>query len=114
MESIYRLERFHHAKTVVRAMDTIMLSQSCEPRFVDTEVIPPFDGSPEDIWVWFIVDRSDEIPGFQENCFEDSMVLLKQELRLLGFPENALETLRGNVTSREDIQNAGGRFAYFH
>jgi hypothetical protein len=81
--------------------------------FVDWEVIPPFDGSPQGIFVWFICDTIAAKLRFRERAAAN----MTERLRALavegGFPSEAATTLRSDVTSAEEIKAGGGRFFFF-
>lgn len=86
--------------------------ECCVP-FVDCEIIPPFDGSPDDIFVWFICDTI----LLRERFRADALSAATERLRIMaveaGFPLSSAETLRSDVTSKEDIEKGGGRFYFF-
>ena len=78
--------------------------------FVDQEVIPNFDGSPEGIFAWFICEHFSAREKFDLQAATDA---LKHKLRDAQFPQSALETLRTGVTSQTEIEAGGGRFHFF-
>ena len=79
-------------------------------RFVDQEVIPNFDGTPNDISAWFICEHYDPRERFNLQAATEA---LKNKLRDAGFPQNAVETLQTRATSQTEIQAGGGRFYFF-
>ena len=81
--------------------------------FVDCEVIPPLDGSAEDMFIWFIVEDRTDVPGFREQGLEFTTTQLREALLRRGYPSDALVSLRSDVTSMDDINAGGGRFYYF-
>lgn len=83
------------------------------PGIVDAEVIPPFDGSPDGIFVWFICTTRAEVAPFRANALTSSTSKLREALLSAGFPAAAVSSVRTDVTSLEDIEAGGGRFAYF-
>jgi hypothetical protein len=81
--------------------------------FVDVEVIPPFDGSPDGISVWFICARRVQTPSFRTDSLAIATTELRKALLSAGLPATGAASLRTAVTSLEDIEAGGGRFAYF-
>ncbi len=79
-------------------------------RFVDEEVIPNFDGTPNGISAWFICEHYYARERFDVQAATEA---LKSKLRAAGFPQDAVETLRTRVTSQTEIQAGGGRFHFF-
>jgi hypothetical protein len=79
---------------------------------VDVEVIPNFSGAADRIAAWLIFEsmaeasaakaRSDEIQTFARGL-----------LAAAGFPIAALGSFATYVTSKPEIDAAGGRFAFF-
>jgi len=78
--------------------------------FVDQEVIPNFDGTPNDISAWFICEHYYARERFDLQAATEA---LKNKLRETGFPQDALETLQTRMTSQTEIQAGGGRFYFF-
>lgn len=78
--------------------------------FVDQEVMPNLDGSPEGIFAWFICEHFYAKEEFDLQAATDA---LKNKLRDAEFPQQALETLRTGVTSQTEIEDGGGRFHFF-
>jgi hypothetical protein len=98
--------------TLVVATMTPALFADLGHAVVDREVIPPFDGRPDDIAVHLVVATRAEadaaradLPRLAERA--------KAGLRDAGFPVAALATLAVLVTSYEEIEDGGGRFYYF-
>lgn len=81
--------------------------------YVDWEVIPNFDGSPEDMFVWFICDKKTNKDNFKKIGLPIATEKLKKLMTNAGFPESAVNTLRTDVTSLEDISDGGGKFYFF-
>lgn len=98
---------------VVDCLKSFQEQQDLSIRFVDFEVMPHFDGSAEDMWVWFICARSAETSPFREDCLEQATDELRKRLLQREFPESAAPSLGTDVTSSEEIEAGGGRFAYF-
>ena len=98
---------------VVDCLKYCQEQQDFPVRFVDFEVIPPFDGSADDISVWFICADSAETALFRKHCLEAATNELRQRLLRREFPKSAAASLGCDVTSLEEIEEGGGRFAYF-
>jgi hypothetical protein len=106
-------DHWRWGKTVVACLEIVRENNSLPVGLVDFEVIPPFDGSADGIFVWLIVNSSTEVAAFRESCIEAATDYLRRELVLTEFPESAVSTLQFDVTSLEDIFAGGGRFSYF-
>jgi len=78
--------------------------------FVDEEVIPNFDGDPNELAAWFICEHDSAKERFD---LQTSTEALKSKMRGAGFPQPAVETLWTGVTSQTEIQAHGGRFYFF-
>jgi hypothetical protein len=81
---------------------------------VDVEVIPPFDGSPEDMWVWLIFATPEMAASASEP--DTSSILEERARELLAareYPADALPSLRLRYTSSPEIEAGGGRFYFF-
>jgi hypothetical protein len=81
--------------------------------YIDCEVIPPLDGSPDRVFVWFIVQRKSLVDRFRAQALVFATRRLRELLVSRGFPPQAADTLRTDVTSQEAIDAGGGRFYYF-
>ena len=86
-----------------------------EPPVASTFHLGPFSGEPSDFSVWFIFATTEE----GDSPAGTASVRRAQELTIAalaasGYPAEALETFRFYVTSREEIDKAGGEFAFFH
>jgi hypothetical protein len=105
-------EDFHWGKLVVSCLRSQRETQVEAPAFVDFEVLPHFDGRPDDMFVWFFCALRTEVAPFRARLVRVTQdlreVLLKRD-----FPAQAAATLKIDVTSMEDIEAGGGRFAYF-
>lgn len=104
-------EHFHYGLLVGATM-AYELFADLGHTVVDREVIPPFDGRPDDISVFLIVATRAEadvaradLPRLGERATAG--------LRDAGFPVAALDTLEVLATSHEEIEDGGGRFFYF-
>ena len=81
--------------------------------FIDHEVIPNFDGTPDEIEVWFICTTKRDSDRFREECLVAATDALKAELTVREFPHQGIITLTTNCVSNEEIEAGGGRFYYF-
>jgi len=78
--------------------------------FVDQEVIPNLDGSPNEISAWFICEDYSTKERFD---LEAASNALRDKLRIAEFPSSGIATLQTAVTSESEIQAGGGRFYFF-
>jgi hypothetical protein len=81
---------------------------------VDVEVIPPFDASPADMWIWLIFETP-EMAASAGESYTSAMLAerAKEVLVNRGYPANALSSLRLRYTSVPEIEAGGGRFSFF-
>jgi hypothetical protein len=82
------------------------------PSLIDREVIPGFDGSPDEMAVWLICQNAAEVPKLQPQR-ETLRRALVERMRAHNFPEMACQTVWLGFVSREEIDHGGGRFQYF-
>jgi len=78
--------------------------------FVDQEVMPNFDGTPNEMSAWFICEHYAARERFDAESANSAMNV---KLQNAGFPQDGIETLRTRVTSQTEIQAGGGRFYFF-
>lgn len=78
--------------------------------FVDQEVLPNFNGTPDAMSVWFICEHHAAKERFDLQAATNA---LRKKLRDTDFPPHAIETLRTLVTSETEIAATGGRFHFF-
>jgi hypothetical protein len=78
--------------------------------FVDQEVIPNLDGSPNGISAWFICEHRSARERFD---VEAARKALSDKLRVADFPRSGVETLQTAVTSQAEVQAGAGRFYFF-
>ena len=81
--------------------------------FTDYEVIPPFDGLPDNMFIWFICTTRSEAERFRRISLDAATARLKKDLIERGFPSAALDSLQSDCVSTEEIDAGGGRFYYF-
>ena len=79
---------------------------------VDHEVVASNAGSPEDICVWLICRSKDEKQLFSDTEHSRFASELRRKLLQSGFPESVLASLSTQVTSREEVETAGGRISF--
>jgi hypothetical protein len=79
---------------------------------VDVEVIPNFSGHPERMEAWLIFGITEDSSWAEDNAsaFRDRAI---SRLRDAGFPEAALPSFALRFTSVAEIEQRGGRFAFF-
>jgi hypothetical protein len=104
---------FRWGTLIVASVRRLRDSGACAVPFVDFEVIPPLDGSPDGIFVWFICEHA-----VSKDLFNATELLnVTRRLKVIavgdGFPKAAAETLRSAVTSKPEIEQGGGRFNFF-
>ena len=77
------------------------------------EVIPHFDGRPDDMFVWLICSTKEAKALFSTETSILAAHLLSEEMTRCGFPQSAVHTLKMGVTSQPEIEEGGGRFYFF-
>ena len=83
-----------------------------DPPIVDREVIPPFCGKPDDMFIWLICEHHDDVSRMSDDA--DALAsLLRSRMTSRGFPESAVDTVGVSFTSLQDIEAGGGRFYFF-
>src|SRR5262249_17981662 len=104
---------FKWGMLIVSCADRLRVSGFCAVPFVDKEVIPPFDGSPHGIFVWFICETISQKDEFRMEELSSATRRLKAMAIENGFPVAAAETIQTDVTSLVEIERGGGRFYFF-
>ena len=111
MASVAGINHFRFGRLVAEALTAEAFKDSGH-RVVDREVIPPFDGSPEDMWVCLISSTAEEAQAAREEA-----PALEERARAVlatrGYPAEALPSFRLYFTSVPEIEAGGGRFYYF-
>jgi hypothetical protein len=79
---------------------------------VDHEVLAPNAGSPDDICVWLICRSKEEKQLFSDTEHSRFASELRRQLLRAGFPETAVASISTRVTSREEVEAAGGRVSF--
>jgi hypothetical protein len=78
----------------------------------DVEVIPHFDGGPEDMFAWLIFSKREEAEAAK---LASAQLELRARALLAegGFPTDALPSFGLGYTSEPEIEQGGGSFSYF-
>lgn len=63
-------DHWRWAMTVVACLESLRENLKLPISFVDFEVMPPFNGSADGIFVWLIVKHANEVTFFHEKCLE--------------------------------------------
>jgi hypothetical protein len=105
--------RWRWGNALVAILGKLKGSATFAPGYRDFEVIPPLDGSPGGIAVWFICDTRSARDQFRECSLSSARVEVIHEMEKSGFSAEAASSLWCDVTSQEDIEIGGGRFAFF-
>lgn len=98
---------------MLQCVAEVKASQRASCAFVDEEVMPHFDGRPDDIFVWLICRTRTEKEAFRKSELTRTTNALKESMGRAGFPDYAVASLSTDVTSTEDIEDGGGRFSFF-
>ena len=104
--------RFQYAELVLDTLKHIGAFGDLISQPVDVEVIPNFDGRAERLQAWLIFASPEEALDANEK----SGAVLSRATDLLasaGFPPDALGSFVLRHTSTQEIEQGGGRFAYF-
>jgi hypothetical protein len=79
---------------------------------VDSEVIPHFDGRPDDMEAWLIFATVEEASAAAERS-DQVRTAIADGLVRAGFPADAAASFRVLFTSTPEIEAGGGRFYFF-
>lgn len=80
----------------------------------DVEVIPHFDGRPDDMVAWLIFRTRDEAQTAKAPSATKLLDARAHDLLAArGFPSDALASFRLGFTSQPEIDEGGGRFCFF-
>ncbi|HEX5824898.1 MAG TPA: hypothetical protein VFY18_10615 [Candidatus Limnocylindrales bacterium] len=104
-------EKFGHALVVLSALQRIDAFADLKVP-ADVEVIPNFGGDPDNIEAWLIFQVSSDASWAEahESLFRGRALSLLTDA---GFPGAALESFVLRFTSTTEIEEGGGRFAFF-
>ena len=99
---------------VGNAMKTLLPRiQSKYPWIVGHYYIGSFDGSPDDMWVYFSHDtREHRITLLTDAVQADVRAMTLDGLRCEGYPERSFASLKIEWPTKEEIDKAGGWYNY--
>ena len=86
-------DHFHWGETLTACFDDVREAFAVRsPPIVDVEVIPHFDGRPDDMFIWFICRRAAEVSSAaaQEGELHDA---IRARMAVRGFPQGAMDSL---------------------
>ena len=75
---------------------------------VDYELRSAIAGGPDDMRVWLICRTKEEKAEFISTEKSRGISLFKKKMIRAGFPESAVALVEIKITSREEVQQAGG------
>lgn len=78
---------------------------------IDHEVVAPRGGEADDFFVWLVCRSKAERRTFSDTEQARFVSALKKRMLVAGFPESAVASLSVRVTSRDEVDAAGGRFS---
>ncbi len=100
------------ARRLGECLDALEREQVGSPcPVVDHEVIAPRAGGTDDFFVWLVCRAKAERRTFADTEQARFVSALKKKMLAANFPESAVASLTVRVTSREEVDAAGGRFA---
>ena len=88
--------------------------EALSPAVTETMHIGPFSGEATNFSVWLIFatrEAREDSAGIK--AFDEARRLVLSALEASSYPAKALETFKFYSTSREEIEEAGGHFAFF-
>jgi hypothetical protein len=106
-------DRWKWGNAMLNCVADLRARQTSSCAFVDEEVMPRFDGRPDDMFVWFICRTRTDKEAFRKSELRRTTKALKECMGRAGFPDDAVASLSTDVTSKEDIEDGGGRFRFF-
>ena len=80
---------------------------------VDYEVRVNFVGDPDNMRVWFICRTKEEKDEFVRTERSRGISVFKQKMIAGGFPDSAVASIEIRVTSRDEVEKAGGSSWFF-
>lgn len=99
-------------ETAVQALMPALAQMS--PPIVDFHFVGPLVRTPDNHTVWYVVATRNEVQrGQAAGLPSDLHAETVSELRKRGYPQSGINTLTVLITSQQDIDAAGGAFAYF-
>lgn len=75
---------------------------------VDYEVRPAAAGSPDDMRIWLICRTTAEKDGFVATERSRSISVFRKKMIAAGFPDSAVASAEIKITSRDEVEKAGG------
>lgn len=91
------------------ALEREQIGSACP--VIDHEVIAPRDGGADDFFVWLVCRTKAERRVFVDTEQARFVSALKKRMLAVDFPESAVASLTVRVTSRDEVDAAGGRFS---
>ena len=104
---------FKWGRLIVNCVERLRDAGTVAVPFVDQEVMPPLDGTPSGIFVWFICDTIARKDQFRADALSGATRALRAMALESGFSPGAADSLRTDVTSLQEIERGGGRFYFF-
>lgn len=93
----------------VAAAEREQIGSACP--VVDHEVLAAPGGGADDLFVWLVCRTKAEKRQFAGTEQSRFVSALKKRMLAAGFSEPAVASLTARVTSREEVEAAGGRFS---
>lgn len=87
------------------------MSSSCP--VVDYELRAGTAGGPDDMRVWFICRTAAEKAEFIDMERSRNVSSFKKKMIAAGFPESAVDSVEIRITSRDEVERAGGGSSFF-
>jgi len=106
------VDRFRYATLALEALRAPSAFAPLGLHPVDIEVIPNFSGDPDRMEAWLIFENR-ELAADAERVADALRQRATEVMAEAGFPATALESFRLRLTSTTDIDEKGGRFAFF-
>lgn len=91
------------------ALEREQIGSACP--VIDHEVVAPREGGAEDFFVWLVCRAKGERRLFVDTAQARFVSALKKRMLAAGFPESAVASVSVRVTSRDEVDAAGGRFS---
>lgn len=80
---------------------------------VDYELRTGLAGDPDDMGVWFICRTRAEKAEFTRTDCSRSISVFKKKMLAAGFSDSAVASVEIKITSRDEIEKAGGSSYFF-
>lgn len=100
---------------VERVIDSLMpFLKEIDQQLIASHHIGPFSGEASDFDVWLIyLSKNDSIKARESGKFDKQIETLHNALANQGYPRDALATFSFHSVSQQEIDDAGGNFAFF-